>query len=144
MYTATINFHGDYGNKNPDGGFRIMRFPWTENIIDNAKTFAMRNVMNTYSQCSPSWYSHTEKACVEVAAPGVGANLDIKARIYFKHPTSGKIHRVEIPAPIDSMFEEQEQGDRVKQADLEAIVSAISTCYSVAFIPLYGLKIQRA
>lgn len=95
-----------------------------------------------YTDCTQDYIFRSTKYTYTEAFPA-DANLDIKAVVYFKHPTNGKVHHIELPAPVSTMFELQGKGERVTSVALSAIVGAISTAYGISFIPLWGKKIQR-
>ena len=133
---------GDYGGG--DKHVKDMRFPWIEGSIHSSGQVAtLQLALGAYTNANEAGNERLHRLNIDYDLPEADANLDIKARIAFKNSADGKIYRVELPAPVDTMFEIQGEGDRVKQADLTAIVAAISTAYTATFVPLWGKKIQR-
>lgn len=140
---AIIFWVGAYGGG--DKKTKQMRFPFLAGSVPGTTAITvMRNVLRAYTDAEDTAFERILKSTYEPTPPGASANLDVKARIAFKDASDGKVYRVELPAPKDSMFEVQGEGDRVKAADLTTIVAAISTAYSRTFIPLWGKKIQRS
>lgn len=77
-------------------------------------------------------------------APGVDANVDIKAQIVLKDTADGSIVKFLIPAPKSTMFEMQGQGERVTAAVLAEIVTLMNTATGNTYIGLYGKKLQKS
>lgn len=141
--SAIIFWVGDYGAG--DKHIKPMRFPWIEGAYPQySHVGTLKTALSAYTDANQGDHERIQKAVIPHSEPDVGANLDVKARIAFKDSDDGKIYRVELPAPKATIFEQQGEGDRVKQADLIGIVDAISTAYSKTFIPLWGKKIQRS
>lgn len=137
-----IFWKGDYGAG--DKHIKTMRLPWSTNGKPTmVGIVAIKDAILPYTNCNYEAAEYLSKLTIGAAKPDVDANLDIKAVIAFKNSADGVVYRIEIPAPVDSMFEETGEGDRVKQADLVAIVDALSAAYILTFIPMWGKKIQR-
>ena len=139
---AIIFWDGTYGSG--DRKTKAMRFPFMEGSVPGTSAIVtMRNVLRNYTDAKDSGYERLIKIVYEADALVGDVNLDVKAKIAFKDASDGKVYRVEIPAPVASMFEVQGEGDRVTATALNTIVGAIATAYSRTFIPLWGKKIQR-
>ena len=143
MYQGYVKLRGDAGATKADKQIKGVRFPWSANALSNANIAALRTMLLSYSDCVEDGRAIVQKRTEVSAPPGVDANIDVKAKIFFKNTVNGKVHSIEIPAPVSTMFELVGQGNRVKQADVVAIVADISTQLGETFIPLYGKKIQR-
>ena len=76
--------------------------------------------------------------------PGTGVNIDRKAIIYFRHPTTLRTHNFTINGIIDADCEsiEGSDGERVTAAAMTTLVGLIETATGIAYIPLYGVVIQ--
>ena len=143
MANAAILFwDGTYGQG--DRKTKAMRFPFMEGSVPGTSAIVtMRNVLRNYTNAKDSGYERLIKIVYEPDDLVGDVNLDVKAKIAFKDASDGKIYRIEIPAPVASMFEVQGEGDRVTAAALNAIVAAVAAAYERTFIPLWGKKIQR-
>lgn len=139
---AIIFWDGTYGSG--DRKTKAMRFPFMEGSVPGTSAIVvMRNALRAYTNAEDSGYERLIKLVYEPDALVGDVNLDIKAKIAFKDASDGKIYRVELPAPKDTLFEQQGEGDRVTAIALADIVGAIATAYERTFIPLWGKKIQR-
>ena len=134
---------GDYGGG--DRKTRTMRLPFRVGVKPNGSgLYNLKVALSAYSDANDGDCEVLLKYTYNVGSPGVDANLDVKAQIAFKDPDDGKVLRIEIPAPKDSIFSIEGDGDRVDPTTLAAIVSALSTAFDRSFIPLWGKKIQRS
>lgn len=76
-------------------------------------------------------------------APGIAANVDRKAIIYFRQPTNLKVRSITIPAPVSTICEETPEGERITSVAMTAIVAAIATATGIPYTPLYGVVLQK-
>lgn len=122
----------------------------------NHKTFTRVHEVNTvillrdfaldlkdHSICNFSYRSHTRTDSSLVNPPGVGANVDRKAIIYFRDPDTLEVLHFSYPDPIAADIEETAYGNRIKQSAVIAVVSYLSTATGNSYIPLYGVFTQR-
>ena len=141
--SAIVFYLGDYGVK--DKNVKAIRCPFIGGQDpDISAVNVLANVFNSYTTASRTAYEAIIKWTTPSGRPSNDSNLDVKARIAFKDSADGKIYRIEIPAPVATMFEKDSEGDRVKTVPLNTIVAALSTAYNRTFIPLWGKKIQRS
>jgi hypothetical protein len=82
----------------------------------------------------------TEADGPQLVPPGVDANLDEHAIIYFRDTDADKIRSVVIPAwdIITHPLVESSEGDRIADADVADIVDIINTATGKSYIPLWG------
>jgi hypothetical protein len=76
-------------------------------------------------------------------APGVGANIDKVAMIYYRDPNTLKVWCFPYPTPIAADIEAKPTGDVIKDSVVVEIVGYISTLAGITYTPLYGKYYQR-
>ena len=141
--SGIIFWLGDYGGG--DKKTKQMRLPFLSGSVpDHTDLNSLRTALQPYTEAACGGFERLLKKTLTATSPDTGANLDVKARIAFKDSSDGKIYRIEIPAPVASMFEIQGEGDRVTSVALADIVSSLATAFNRTFIPLWGKKIQRS
>lgn len=77
------------------------------------------------------------------APPGVGANVDVRAIIYYRDPTNLEVFAFEYPAPVAGDVEDTGVGKRIKDSVVTSIVGYISTMTGISYAPLYGIYMQK-
>lgn len=107
------------------------------------KLIAFGNAVKARSLCNFAYYHSIYTASQTIAAPGVGANTDKKAIIYYRDPSTLEVLHFSYATPIAADIENVGYGNRIKNSAVVAIVGFISTLADVSYIPLYGVYIQR-
>lgn len=119
------------------------RSHFAEAIIENPLSMAalttLRGVLNEYTLCNTATQTFQEKAKVDSGAPGGTVNVDKKAIIYFRHPTTLRVHHYTIPAPNPTYIELVDEGERMTDAAVAAIVAGIATATGISYAPMYGV-----
>jgi hypothetical protein len=139
---GTINWLGDNGGK----GERHKGTSKFERINDGVRLTALANGLSAYTNAVWDMAAHIYRVFETTASPpGLGVNMDRRAIIYFRDEATLEVCSVTLPAPKDSIVEETEQGQRVKAADVAAIVQLIEDATNGArsYSPLYGLIVQK-
>jgi len=113
-----------------------------DNVIDNAALTVLKTALNSYTDCNPAKQVFSESTLLVDAAPVTNANVDYRGTVYFRHPTTLKVHSFTLPAIAASAVEMKDEGERIKTADVSTIVAAIATATGIAYTPLYGVVEQ--
>lgn len=135
----TVQYRGDLGA--PPSNF-------AQSVIENPLTDAAAVVFLTalaaHTDCNISKRVFSEVTSMTGAAPGAGVNVDDKAVIYFRHPTTLRTHNFTVNSIVAADQEDivGSEGTRVTSAAMTAIVGDIETLTGIAFIPLYGVVIK--
>ena len=135
---GVIVWQGDYGQPESHlskGSFR--------DVTDAAALDTLATALLAYTDCNV--YAKHFNSITETgsAAPGVDANVDEKAMIVMKDSADGSVAKFLIPAPVSTMFEMQDQGDRVTAVALAAIVAAVNAATGKTYVGMYGKKLQK-
>jgi hypothetical protein len=72
------------------------------------------------------------------------STADRRATVYFRHPSTLEVHQFSYPDPVDGDTEVTPQGERLTQAALATVVTAINTATGISYAPLYGVVTQTA
>jgi hypothetical protein len=115
-----------------------------ENPIDDAAAIVFLTALDAHTDANISKRVFSNVTSMTGAAPGTGVNVDRKAVIYFRHPTTLRTHNYTVNAIVAADTEEVagSEGERVTAAAMTAIVGDIATLTGIAFIALYGVVIQ--
>jgi hypothetical protein len=99
--------------------------------------------MAAFTTCNEYERSFSWIGSESLLAPGVGANVDLKAVVYFRDPATLKTLSFVYPSPNSSDMEDKPQGKRLKWLVVTDIVSNISTMSGISYVPLSGLVYQK-
>ena len=135
---GVIIYRGDTGN--PNNHYAKGQI---DSVTDAAALDTLATALATHTNCNISKKSFLSNALGTDAPPGAGANVDVKAIIYFRHPTTLKVHSFTLPAPAAADIEETSDGTRVKATSVSTIVGLINTATGITYSPLYGVVIQK-
>lgn len=98
--------------------------------------------MLSHTLCLWRQKSYNEILSQAVSPPGAGANVDVRAIIYYRDPADLKVLYFSYPAPVAADVETSNVGKRIKNSVVTAIVGYISTMTGVSYIPLYGVYMK--
>lgn len=97
----------------------------------------------THSKCNAASRSFVDQADIDTSIPASPANTDIKGVVYFRDPDTLRTHSITIPDPVDADVDEtQDEGDRLTDTAVSAIVTAINTATGKSYTPLYGVHLK--
>lgn len=96
-----------------------------------------------YSLCNLTNYFVVWSYSQTAGAPGVGANIDRKAVIYFREEGDEKVYHFQYPEPLAADIEVTPWGKRIKSAKVIEVVNLIAYAKNKTLIPLYGAYYQR-
>jgi hypothetical protein len=115
-----------------------------EGVTDDAAAVTFLTALAAHTDANISKRVFLTVTSMTGTAPGGVVNVDRKAVLYFRHPTTLRTHNFTIAAPVAADVESVvgSAGERVTAAAMTAIVGDISTATGVAYIPLYGVVIQ--
>lgn len=135
---GTLIFRGDLGS--PKSHYAKTTI---EGVTDDAALVTLMGVINshTYANMAKRIFSSITPGTDE--APELAVNVDRRAVIYFRHPTSLKVHSITIPGINAASCEGVAEGERVTQANVVGIVAAIATATGVDYTALYGVVEQK-
>jgi hypothetical protein len=134
-----VQYRGDLGD--PPSNF-------AQSVIDNpisdAAAVTFLTALDAHTDANISKRVYSTVTSMTGAAPGSGVNIDRKAVLYFRHPTTLRTHNFTVNAIVAADTEEVvgSEGERVTTAAMTAIIGDIETLTGIAFIPLYGVVIQ--
>lgn len=135
----TVQYRGDLGAPPSNFAQSVV-----ENALSDAASITFLTALALHTDANISKRVFSEITSMTGAAPGSGVNIDRKAVIYFRHPTTLRTHNFTVNAIVAADTEEVvgSEGERVTSAAMTAIVGDIETLTGIAFIPLYGVVIQ--
>lgn len=132
-YSGQLTWIGDTGT--PIGNLSITRVR-DMNTIVLLRDFAL--ALNAHSLCNLSYRHYIRTDPYIPAPPGVDANVDEKAIIYFRDPDTMQVENFSYPAPIAADLEDVGYGKVIKESVVIAIVTDLNTATAIDFVPLYG------
>jgi hypothetical protein len=135
---GVIIYRGDTGN--PNNHYAKGQI---DSVTDASALDTLATALEAHTNCNVSKKSFLSNTLGVDAPPAAGANVDVKAIVYFRHPTTLKVHSVTIPSPVTADIEETADGTRVKAASVSTIVGLINTATGITYSPLYGVVVQK-
>lgn len=134
-----VQYRGDLGS--PPSNFGQSNI---DNPIDDTAAATFLTTLAAHTDANISKRVFLTTTSMTGAAPGAGVNIDRKAVLYFRHPTTLRTHNFTVNAIVAADTEEVvgSEGERVTSAAMTTIVAAIATLTGIAYIPLYGVVIQ--
>ena len=141
---ATVNkgsiiYLGDYGVPEANKTKSVFR-----DVTDDAALSTLATALVAYSDAVIAGRSFSAQTDSGASPPAAGVCMDVKAQITLRDSDDGRVIRFLIPAPLDSIFSAEGQGDRVDAVTLAAIATAESTATGKSYVGLYGKKIQKS
>ena len=136
---GVITWMGDYGN--PESHLSKGTF---RDVTDSTALDTLATALSAYTDCAIYAKHFNQVTETGAAAPGADANVDVKAMIVMKDSSDGTVVKFLIPAPVSTMFEQQDQGDRVTAVALAAIVAAVNAATGLTYVGMYGKKLQKS
>lgn len=112
-------------------------------VTDDTALGVLQTALAAYTDCNAAKRSFLTLTLGTDSGPGADANVDRKAIIYFRDPTTLKVHSITIPAPVSTAVEDTPEGERVTTTALGVIVAAINTATGKSYTGLYGVVIQK-
>lgn len=135
---ACIIWRGDLGNPKNNYSKSLV-----DSVTDDTALGTLVTALAAYTDCNSAKRSFLTITGMTDSAPSADANVDRKGIVYFRHPTTLKVHSITIPAPKSTATEDTDLGERMTSAAVSAIVSAINTATGVSYTALHGVVIQK-
>lgn len=135
MGLGTINFKCDRGNV----GSKHVAKTRIKGVADLASLQTLATTLGGFTGANVARQGFVDFANGTTAAPGTGVNSDHRGTAYFQD-SSGGIHSITIPGWDDAAHAPVagDDGDRMADADVAAIVAAINTATGESYTPLWG------
>ena len=133
-----IVFRGDLGN--PESHYSKSQ---VIDVTDDAALATLVTGLVAYTDCNAAKRSFVTATVITDAEPGADANVDRKAVIYMRDPTTLRVHSLTLPAPVATAVEDTVQGERVTAVAGAAIVALVNTATGKSYTFLYGVVIQK-
>lgn len=111
-------------------------------VTDDAALNTLITALASHTDCNSAKRSFLSNTGMTDALPGANVNVDKKGIVYFRHPTTLKVHSVTLPGITAASTELVDEGERMTPAAVAAIVTAINTATGIAYSPLYGVVEQ--
>lgn len=140
MVSGSILWVGDSGSPRDNEVFSHAPLG-TDYGAYNMTTFTTS--LNAHTLCEWRQYGQCYYGTNIVSPPGVGANVDHKAQIYYRDPDDLRVYQFSYPAPIPADIESTSVGKRIKQSAVVTIVGYLSTLMNKSYIPLYGVYYEK-
>lgn len=112
-------------------------------VSDDTALGTLATALTAYTDCNMAKRSFLTQTLGTDTLPAADANVDRKAIVYFRDPTTLKVHSITIPAPVDTMVEDTAEGERVTSVAAAAIVALLNTATGKSYTALYGVVIQK-
>jgi len=100
-------------------------------------------IFATYSDGENAGSSLIKEKSVDYDYPTNGSNTDRRAVCYFKNLEHNTAVRLTIPAPKASIVEETPEGERVKDASMNALAEELEVLTGMDHAPIQGYIIQK-
>jgi len=144
IYTYVFKFLGFRGTGND------INLSWSKpnlglTLIDDTQCNEIRRVLNSYSHAECIEWSKSTRRIFPIPVPIAPSNTDVRAEIHYRDTETATEYYFQLSAPIDNMFEEDSQGDRVKRSVLDDLENTFNTAVGTPnrFIFLWGKKLQK-
>ncbi len=115
--------------------------------IVNPQSWAWRTGLGTaltpYTDAIFAFWQLVYMEPISDVAPGVGANMDLRAVFYFRNETLERVQTFSLPAPKSSIYETTPAGVRIKATPLIEVVAFLASAMGQTLTPLYGVIVQR-
>jgi hypothetical protein len=138
---GTIVWHGDRGTgKAPHTGRSTIK-----GVTDKAALLTLAAALAVYTTCNRGRASVNDFDGGTPSAPGVDANVDERAELYFYWEEEDSVVSLTIPSwdtatyPLDPASE----GDRIVAADVNAIAALMATATGRTYSGLWGKHIKK-
>ena len=138
IYWGVIEWLGDSGS--PKSNLTPMVVPL---CLGAAQLSAFMVAMDAHTLCKYKQFNLVYSLGYVQAAPGVNANIDKKAIIYYRDPDDLKVHSLTYPAPIAADIEDTPSGKRIKDSSVATIVGYINTMTGKSYVPLHGVYYEK-
>lgn len=135
---AVIVWRGDFGRPPNHYAQTVVK-----KVTNWAAMTTLTTALQAYSDCNCVSGAWQEIWPQTDALPGVDANVDRRATIYMRNPTTLGVCSITIPAPATSIVEGTAEGERVTDAACAAIVALINTATGESYAALYGIVTQK-
>lgn len=137
MTRGVLVFRGEFGGTKKNH-YLTSSF---DNLIGTTELNTLVTALATHTDANIAFKTILSRF-EENDAEGTGANVDRKAIIYFRHPTTLKVHSLTVPAPVAADVEDTDQGERVKASAVTTIVGLINAATGISYAALHGVVIQ--
>jgi hypothetical protein len=101
------------------------------------------SIFNNYSDGENAGSSLIKEKSVDYDFPTNGSNTDRRAVCYFKNLEHNTAVRLTIPAPKASIVEETPEGERIKDASMDALAGELEVLTGMDHAPIQGYIIQK-
>lgn len=137
LYHGQIVWRGDLGLPEADESLSKVSPVLSAGGLDS-----LALAVNPHTECNYAYRHFIRTDDATPVAPGVGANVDKKAVLYFRDPDTLKLLTFTYPTPIAADIDRKETGDIIKDAIVVEIVGYINIVTGKSYIPLYGKYYQ--
>jgi hypothetical protein len=137
MTKGVVIYRGDYGN--PESDYAKAQLG---DVTDDAAFATFLGTLGSHTLCNVAKRSFLTVTLMTDSAPDADANVDRKAILYFRDPTTLKVHSFTIVSPVAADCEPAGQGERLTAAAVTALVAAINTATGKSYTGLYGVVVQ--
>ena len=135
---ATLVWRGDFGR--PKSNYSQSTI---SGVIGTTELITLSTALAAHSDCNLAKHAMIWTEQKTDSEPGTNANIDRKAVIYFRNPTTLKVHSVAIPEIVAADIEATPEGIRVTDSAVATIVGLISAATGISYTGLYGVVVQR-
>ncbi|MEE9397505.1 MAG: hypothetical protein V3V31_10900 [Methylococcales bacterium] len=113
-------------------------------LTSHAALNTFRTNMLSHSTCNVLEDTSIWTWVRDPAIPGVKANVDAKAKVFFRDPDTLKVLNFTYPAFVLGDTISKPAGLRLKDSVVVDIVGYINTATGKSYEPLYGITYQRS
>lgn len=140
IYRWALAWKGDSGS--PGGNDTISRGqPY--NLYSAIEVQGLLIKAHTLCNLSHSIACPARQNVPGLGSPGTGADITVKAVLYFRDPNTLEVLHFQYPSPISADVEDTPGGKRIKQSAVIEIVGYLSVIANITYVPLYGVYMQR-
>jgi hypothetical protein len=105
----------------------------------------LASALGAHTNCNIAKKSYISIVLGTDEAPGAEppANVDRKAIIYMRDPTTLRVHVLTLASPVDADVEDTPEGERITNAAGVAITGLVNTATGREYTFMYGKVIQK-
>lgn len=114
----------------------------TQDADNLAAITAYANAIAKYSDAEISDISYSQAAAITPKTPAATSNVDRKGIVICKD-AKGKVHKATIPSLKSGQIVQTSQGERLTDAVVDGVATALGTLIGSKCTGLYGYPIQK-
>lgn len=135
----SISFKGDLGRRRN----HVKAIKWPGAVWGTLLDLSFQNALAAFTDCNIKSVSDRYHIPGDLAAPGVGANIDKTLVIRVRNITKQEVQTLTVPAPKASKLEDYPGGQRLANDEIENFMDILSDYMSDDFTFLYSFVEQR-